>query len=195
MVPPPKLWVFSTATAAVDTRYGPAFGATTPAKTSASTSPLTEGTVRMVRPWTAACAPISARAMCAPTSQTTSWPGSTSSRTPSRFASEPVEQNNPASCPRSSAVRRSSAITVGSSPYTSSPTGAASIASRIAGVGTVTVSDRRSITTAAPRQNETGTNDWTGLARRIRPVVSRSATRKASSSDWFRFNRGSHRVS
>ena len=36
-------------------------------------------------------------------------------------------------------------FTVGSSPYTSSPTSAAAIAIRISGVGRVTVSDRKSI--------------------------------------------------
>ena len=59
---------------------------------------------------------------------------------------DPLTQNSPASCPSSRATRCSSSITVGSSAYTSSPTGAASIASRIAGVGLVTVSERRSIT-------------------------------------------------
>ena len=42
-------------------------------------------------------------------------------------------------------MRASSALTVGSSPATSSPTSAAAIAARMAGVGLVTVSLRRSI--------------------------------------------------
>ena len=42
------------------------------------------------------------------------------------------------------AVSASSAITVGSSPQTSSPTSASAIARRISGVGRVTVSERRS---------------------------------------------------
>src|SRR5262249_48274869 len=53
--------------------------------------------------------------------------------------------NSAASVPRSCAARRCRASTVGSSPYTSSPTGARAIASRIAGVGWVTVSLRRSM--------------------------------------------------
>jgi predicted nicotinamide N-methyase len=40
-------------------------------------------------------------------------------------------------------------LTVGSSPYWSSPTAAAAIAARIAAVGRVTVSERRSIAVAA----------------------------------------------
>ena len=87
----------------------------------ASSRPRTDGKVRMVSPCSAAWAPISARAMCAWTSQTTSSPGSTSSRTPSRLASDPDAQNSPASCPSSAATRCSSAVIVGSSPYTSSP--------------------------------------------------------------------------
>src|SRR5262249_18228777 len=47
----------------------------------------------------------------------------------------PDGTNSAASVPSSCAARRCSASTVGSSPYTSSPTGAAAIASRIAGVG------------------------------------------------------------
>ena len=37
-------------------------------------------------------------------------------------------------------------------------------------------------------------NDCTGFFRLIRPVVSRSATRNASSSDWLRLSRGSQSV-
>ena len=46
------------------------------------------------------------------------------------------------------ATRSSSELTVGSSLYTSSPTGAPAIASRIAADGRVTVSLRRSIAMA-----------------------------------------------
>src|SRR5690606_12982636 len=47
-------------------------------------------------------------------------------------------------------MRSCNALTVGSSPYTSSPTSAASIAARIAGVGRVTVSLRRSTQSMLP---------------------------------------------
>ena len=43
MLPPPKLWVFSTATALVETRYGPASGAMIAAISVTSTRPRTEG--------------------------------------------------------------------------------------------------------------------------------------------------------
>ena len=44
-------------------------------------------------------------------------------------------------------------LTVGSSPYWSSPTGAAAIAERIAAVGRVTVSERRSIVSVSRRRH------------------------------------------
>ena len=47
----------------------------------------------------------------------------------------PLATNRPASLPVSSAARSSSAMTVGSSPKTSSPTSASAIARRISGVG------------------------------------------------------------
>src|SRR4029453_19084416 len=50
-----------------------------------------------------------------------------------------------ASLPVTSAHRSWSRLTVGSSPYQSSPTSASAMAVRMAGVGRVTVSDRRSI--------------------------------------------------
>ena len=57
----------------------------------------------------------------------------------------PEATKRPASLPSSSAARSSRALTVGSSPKTSSPSSAAAMARRIAGVGWVTVSERRSI--------------------------------------------------
>ena len=57
----------------------------------------------------------------------------------------PEATNRPASLPSSSAARSSRAMTVGSSPKTSSPTSASAIARRMAGDGFVTVSLRRSI--------------------------------------------------
>ena len=58
----------------------------------------------------------------------------------STLAIDPVGVNRAASWPNSPATRSSSARTVGSSPYTSSPTSARTIASRIAAVGRVRVS-------------------------------------------------------
>jgi hypothetical protein len=57
----------------------------------------------------------------------------------------PVGTKIAASRPKTSAARASNLFTVGSSPYTSSPTSAAAIVARIAAVGFVTVSLRRSI--------------------------------------------------
>ena len=101
----------------------------------------------MVTPETAACAPSSARAMWAEDSQSTSWPGATTERTASRLASEPVGVKSAASCPNIPATRSWRASTVGSSPYTSSPTSAEAMAARIASVGRVMVSLRRSMGT------------------------------------------------
>jgi len=57
----------------------------------------------------------------------------------------PLGKNNAVSKPKRSATTPWSSLTVGSSPYTSSPTGAAAIAARMPGEGWVTVSLRRSI--------------------------------------------------
>src|SRR5882762_2547411 len=65
----------------------------------------------------------------------------------------PVGTNSAASFPKISAARVSSRFTVGSSPYTSSPTSAAAIAARISAEGRVNVSLRNSTAPA------------TGLAR------------------------------
>ena len=61
-----------------------------------------------------------------------------------RLLCVPLATNSAASLPSSAAIFSCSALTVGSSPKTSSPTSAAAIAARIAGVGRVTVSLRRS---------------------------------------------------
>ena len=59
--------------------------------------------------------------------------------------------NSAASCPNSAATRSWRARTVGSSPYTSSPTSAAAMAARIPSVSRVMVSLRRSIGTKSIR--------------------------------------------
>ena len=56
----------------------------------------------------------------------------------------PLGMRQAASLPVIAAARSSSSRTVGSSPYTSSPTRAPAMARRISGVGSVTVSERRS---------------------------------------------------
>jgi hypothetical protein len=79
----------------------------------------------------------------------TSSPGRVSTRSATWFAIVPLGSQSEASWPSSAATRSCSWLTVGSSPYWSSPTGAAAIAARIAAVGRVTVSERRSIAVAA----------------------------------------------
>ena len=78
----------------------------------------------------------------------------------SGFPSSRTGRTPPPPCRASRAASASSAMTVGSSPQTSSPTSASAIARRISGVGRVTVSERRStgriarhsILTAVPRR-------------------------------------------
>jgi len=115
-MPPPKLCVFSTAIAAVDTWYGPASGAARSAIASASSTPRCARQVRKVMPENTAAAPSSARATCASVSQISSCPGCTSSRIPSWLPSDPDGTNSAASCPSRAATSVSSAVTVGSSP-------------------------------------------------------------------------------
>src|SRR3990172_3740917 len=65
-------------------------------------------------------------------------------RTAARFPIVPDGTNKAASLPSRSAANACSRLTVGSSRKTSSPTSARAIASLMAGVGWVTVSERRS---------------------------------------------------
>ncbi|CAB5015680.1 unannotated protein [freshwater metagenome] len=96
-------------------------------------------------PLNTAAAPNSARTICELVSVINSSPGETRSRIESWFAKEPDVQKSAASLPNKFATFSSSALTVGSSPYTSSPTGAEAITVRISSEGLVTVSDLRSI--------------------------------------------------
>ena len=73
-------------------------------------------------------------------------PGRVSTRRAIWFAIVAVGRKSAASCPSSSAARRCSSLTVGSSRSCSSPTSARAIAARMASVGFVAVSERRSIT-------------------------------------------------
>ncbi len=87
------------------------------------------------------------------------WAGC-SERAEIRFPIEPEGTYTAASLPSIAATSASSAITVGSSPQTSSPTSASAIARRISGVGRVTVSERKSSvrTAAAYPVAEPGSN-------------------------------------
>src|SRR3990170_8707597 len=75
-----------------------------------------------------------------------SWPGRVCESTDTRLPMVPEATKSPASFPVRSADSASRRWTVGSSSQTSSPTSAFAMASRIAGVGSVRVSERRSTT-------------------------------------------------
>src|SRR5258706_11362795 len=82
--------------------------------------------------------------MCESRSSTTSWPAWVCATTETRLPMVPEVTNRPASLPSRAAAVASRRWTVGSSPHTSSPTSARAMASRISGVGSVSVSERRS---------------------------------------------------
>src|SRR5690606_15508305 len=87
----------------------------------------------------------------------------------------PEGTNSAASFPSRAAAISCSRLTVGSSPYTSSPTGALAIAWRMASVGCVTVSDRRSITgiTNAPENVAEISDQGIGVKLRGSPFAHR----------------------
>src|SRR5947207_2186630 len=96
-------------------------------------------------------------------------PGRVCARSATWFAIVAVGRKTAASCPSSSAVRRWSSLTVGSSWNCSSPTSAPAIAASIALVGFVTVSERRSITARTLQALATVTGvDLTLLERTLR---------------------------
>jgi hypothetical protein len=102
--------------------------------------------------WTPALAaepPISCQTAWLSRLTSTSSPGRVSVRSATWFAIVPDGRKIAASLPSIAATRSCSALTVGSSPYWSSPTGAAAIAARMAAVGRVTVSERRSMAIGA----------------------------------------------
>src|SRR3989449_4013256 len=82
--------------------------------------------------------------MCESRSSTTSWPVRVWLTTETRLPMVPEATKSPAALPRRSAASASSRLTVGSSSQPSSPTSARAMASRISGVGSVSVSERRS---------------------------------------------------
>src|SRR5579884_1512157 len=125
--------------------------------------------------------------MCASASRITSSPRRVWASTAARLAIVPVGTNSAASFPRRAAAASSSRWTVGSSPITSSPRGAAAIAAYIAGVGNVTVSLRRSIAIASLQYWALSTQYFVksgqvvvGWPARRRPSTSASSTRSAA---------------
>ena len=102
------------------------------------------GIGRVVAPTTTAWPPASSKTVCDSASAMISPPRGTWAIRLTRLPIVPLATKRPASLPVSSAARSSRAMTVGSSPKTSSPSSASAIARRISGEGCVTVSERRS---------------------------------------------------
>src|SRR4051812_8418204 len=139
------MYVFSMLTAAIGGRWYCA----SPAErsiTSGVSTPSASSSGRSWMPEFAGAPPDSYRYTCARVAHSTSVPCGAWSPSASWLAIVPDGTNSAASIPKSAAASDCSRLTVGSSPYASSPTSASAIARRISGVGVVTVSDRRSTT-------------------------------------------------
>src|SRR5262249_10446096 len=121
---------------------------------SGDSRPRAPGSPRVWSPWCLAAPPRSCTMMCAVSSTTSSVPRSPRTARAIWFPIVAVGRYTASSWPSSSAPRRSSSRTVGSSRSCSSPTSAAAIASRIAREGFVCVSERRSITLGTLRRTE-----------------------------------------
>ena len=89
--------------------------------------------------------PASVPPIWAVASHTANRPGRTKACSAIWLHAVPVGRYSAAALPVSSAAASCNRLTVGSSPYQSSPTSASAIARRMAADGLVTVSDRRSI--------------------------------------------------
>jgi hypothetical protein len=94
-------------------------------------------------PPSAACAPPSRAMMCAVSCAKISSPGRQCTNVAATLHMVPDGMKTAASFPKRSETRSHSRLTLGSSPICSSPTSARAMASRIAGVGRVWVSDSR----------------------------------------------------
>ncbi len=145
MDPPPRLAVFSTTTNRLRAWCASAGLPIAAATCAAVKRPRSPATSRTLQPLLAMVPPPSYRYTCAPSSQITSSPGRVCTLIAIWLVMVPLGQNTAASCSNRRATRSSSMRTVGSSPNTSSPSSAWAMASRMAAVGRVTVSLRRSI--------------------------------------------------
>jgi len=141
--PPAPLWVFSRHTSDVS-------GACTDgwrmaaSRSAARIAPAAGCTSRGWSPASTAAPAISQCTMCASASTSSSLPGTPCTQSAAWLAIVPVGKKSAASVPSRSATAASSRRVVGSPSSTSSPTSAAAMACRMAGVGRVTVSLRRS---------------------------------------------------
>src|SRR6266545_4637300 len=142
--PPALRWVFSNTTTLAGST--PSHVATAARSCSGVRRPATPGSPYMTRPeWTAG-PPASKIMQCVRSSANRKQPGLVRMRRAIWFAIVAVGRKSAASWPSSSAARRWSSFTVGSSRSCSSPTSAAAMAARISAIGCVAVSERRSIT-------------------------------------------------
>ena len=136
---------------------------------SGSSVPSARGSsARNEAPTTTAWPPASQSAWCDPAAAMIWPPRGTWASTLTRLPIVPLATKRAASLPSSSAARSWRALTVGSSPKTSSPSSASAIARRMAGLGRVTVSDRRSmlpsdIPTIVPCPSEGSADPQAGL--------------------------------
>ena len=142
--PPARLWVFSTCTRVVVGKMAKLRGLVAARNSSAVKTPPCPISW-ICTPALAAAPPASCQAACDSRLATTSSPGRVSVRSATWLAIVPVGSHSAASLPSNSAMRACRRLVLGSSPYWSSPTSAAAMAARMAPVGRVTVSERRSI--------------------------------------------------
>src|SRR6266850_1359484 len=142
-VPPWRLCVFSMQTSPVWGRW--MFGGRSASRTCSGDRNPRSVFVGRICSWPITGAPAtSLLKTCESKSSTTSWPGRVCVTTETRLPWVPEVTKRPAGLPSRSAASASKRRTVGSSPQTSSPTSARAMASRISGVGSVSVSERRS---------------------------------------------------
>ena len=142
--PPARLCVFSTSTRVVVGKIAKLRGLVAARNSSAVNTPRCPISW-ICTPALAAAPPASCQAACDSTEVTTSSPGRVKVRKATWLAMVPLGNHSAASLPSMSATRACRRLVLGSSPYWSSPTSAAAIAARMAGVGRVTVSERRSM--------------------------------------------------
>ena len=148
-VPPAKLWVCSRHTS----RDGGTYwfpGVMTSSSCSAVNVPRSPRIVSMTQPLTAAAPEVSERRTCPECSRMIESPGRVCAAMATRLHIVPVGKKIARSLPRRSAIRSWSSLTVGSAWRCSSPTSAVAIASRIASVGRVWVSENRLMIVTEP---------------------------------------------
>src|ERR1700733_891555 len=164
--PPPRLAVCSTST---NRCVGEQRETGRIASSSVSTVNMPRSPVRPLisAPAIAAGAPPSLDMMCEDSCARISSPGRQCVAIATWLHIVPDGRNTAASLPSSAALRSHSAHTVGSEPNCSSPTSASIIASFMARVGLVCVSEERLMRTGIEKSNRFGSYDMTGLQTQL----------------------------